>query len=111
MPDIDIDFSDAKRELVIEYVKKKYGEESVSQIITFGTLSSRAVLKDVGRVEYVCEAPRGPVQYEANPNRGSNFQYRPHHHIYASVKFFLSLSCRTFDAAKIVLRAALKKWL
>ncbi len=50
MPDIDIDFSDTKREKVIEYVRKKYGEHSVSQIITFGTLSTRAVLKDVGRV-------------------------------------------------------------
>ena len=50
MPDIDIDFSDEKRDVVIDYVKKKYGEDSVSQIITFGTLSSRAVLKDVGRV-------------------------------------------------------------
>ena len=50
MPDIDIDFSDTKRSKVIEYVKNKYGESSVSQIITFGTLSSRAVLKDVGRV-------------------------------------------------------------
>lgn len=50
MPDIDIDFSDDKRELVIQYVREKYGQDSVSQIITFGTLSSRAVLKDVGRV-------------------------------------------------------------
>lgn len=50
MPDIDIDFADDKRDKVIEYVKQKYGSESVSQIITFGTLSSRAVLKDVGRV-------------------------------------------------------------
>ncbi len=50
MPDIDIDFSDNKRDRVIEYVKNKYGSESVSQIITFGTLASRAVLKDVGRV-------------------------------------------------------------
>jgi DNA polymerase-3 subunit alpha len=50
MPDIDVDFSDDKRELVIQYVRDKYGEDSVSQIITFGTLSSRAVLKDVGRV-------------------------------------------------------------
>ena len=50
MPDIDIDFADDKREKVIEYVKNKYGTDSVSQIITFGTLSSRAVLKDVGRV-------------------------------------------------------------
>lgn len=50
MPDIDIDFSDDKRELVIRYVREKYGEDSVAQIITFGTLSTRAVLKDVGRV-------------------------------------------------------------
>jgi DNA polymerase-3 subunit alpha len=50
MPDIDIDFADSKREKVIEYVRQKYGESSVSQIITFGSLSARAVLKDVGRV-------------------------------------------------------------
>jgi DNA polymerase-3 subunit alpha len=50
MPDIDIDFSDDKREMVIDYVREKYGKESVAQIITFGTLSSRAVLKDIGRV-------------------------------------------------------------
>ncbi len=50
MPDIDIDFSDTKRDKVIQYVREKYGQDSVSQIITFGTLSSRAVLKDVGRV-------------------------------------------------------------
>ncbi len=50
MPDIDIDFSDDKRDKVIEYVKRKYGENSVAQIITFGKLSSRAVLKDVGRI-------------------------------------------------------------
>lgn len=50
MPDIDVDFADDKREKVIEYVRAKYGQDSVSQIITFGTLSSRAVLKDVGRV-------------------------------------------------------------
>ena len=50
MPDIDVDFSDTKRDRVIRYVRDKYGDDSVSQIITFGTLSSRAVLKDVGRV-------------------------------------------------------------
>ncbi|MBX3044731.1 MAG: DNA polymerase III subunit alpha [Candidatus Kapabacteria bacterium] len=50
MPDIDIDFNDEKRELVINYVKYKYGEEAVAQIITFGKLSSKAVLTDVGRV-------------------------------------------------------------
>ncbi|RPI03380.1 MAG: DNA polymerase III subunit alpha [Ignavibacteriae bacterium] len=50
MPDIDIDFADNKRERVIEYVKNKYGEKSVAQIVTFGTMSARAALKDVGRV-------------------------------------------------------------
>jgi DNA polymerase-3 subunit alpha len=50
MPDIDVDFADDRREDVINYVREKYGAESVSQIITFGTLLSRAVLKDVGRV-------------------------------------------------------------
>jgi DNA polymerase III subunit alpha len=50
MPDIDVDFNDEKRELVIEYVRQKYGVNSVAQIITFGTLSTKAVLKDVARV-------------------------------------------------------------
>ncbi len=50
MPDIDVDFADDKREMVIQYVKQKYGEDAVAQVITFGTLSARAVLKDVGRV-------------------------------------------------------------
>jgi DNA polymerase-3 subunit alpha len=50
MPDIDVDFADDKRELVIGYVREKYGADSVAQIVTFGTMSSRAVLKDVGRV-------------------------------------------------------------
>jgi len=50
MPDIDVDFADEKRGEVIEYVKRKYGSESVSQIITFSTLASKAAIKDVGRV-------------------------------------------------------------
>ncbi|MCS6808470.1 MAG: DNA polymerase III subunit alpha [Bacteroidota bacterium] len=50
MPDIDVDFNDEKRERVIQYVRDKYGEHSVAQIITFGTLSTKAVIKDVARV-------------------------------------------------------------
>ncbi len=50
MPDIDIDFCDKRRQEVIDYVIKKYGKESVSQIITFGTLAARAAIRDVGRV-------------------------------------------------------------
>ncbi|GBD86456.1 DNA polymerase III subunit alpha [bacterium BMS3Abin03] len=50
MPDIDVDFADDQRGEVIEYVKEKYGEECVSQIITFNRLSSKAVIRDVARV-------------------------------------------------------------
>jgi len=50
MPDIDIDFSDRKRDQVIEYVTQKYGRENVAQIITFGTMAARAAVRDVGRV-------------------------------------------------------------
>ncbi|MGI9078518.1 MAG: DNA polymerase III subunit alpha [Gemmatimonadaceae bacterium] len=50
MPDIDVDFCFERRGEVIEYVRQKYGRDSVGQIITFGTMKSRAVIKDVGRV-------------------------------------------------------------
>ena len=50
MPDFDIDFCVDGRERVIEYVQKRYGEEQVAQIITFGTLLARGVMRDVGRV-------------------------------------------------------------
>ena len=49
MPDMDIDFCFERRGEVIEYVTKKYGEENVSQIITFGTLGAKAVIRDVAR--------------------------------------------------------------
>ena len=50
MPDFDIDFCQDNRERVIQYVKDKYGHEAVSQIVTFGTLGSKSVIRDVGRV-------------------------------------------------------------
>ena len=50
MPDIDTDFPDNKRDLVIDYVKEKYGEKRVSGIITFGTLAAKQVIRDVSRV-------------------------------------------------------------
>jgi DNA polymerase-3 subunit alpha len=49
-PDIDIDFADDRRADVIEYVRQKYGGEAVAQIITFGTLGAKSVVRDVGRV-------------------------------------------------------------
>ena len=50
MPDFDIDFCQDRRDEVIRYVQEKYGHDRVAQIITFGTLQARAVLRDVGRV-------------------------------------------------------------
>lgn len=50
MPDIDLDFDDIRRNEVIEYTKKKYGEDKVAQVITFGTMASRGAIRDVGRV-------------------------------------------------------------
>ena len=50
MPDFDIDFCQANRDRVIDYVKAKYGRDAVSQIATFGTMAAKAALRDVGRV-------------------------------------------------------------
>ena len=49
MPDIDIDFDDRNRDRVIDYVGRRYGQDHVAQIITFGTMKARAVIRDVGR--------------------------------------------------------------
>ena len=58
MPDFDIDFCQERREEVITYVQQRYGRDKVAQIITFGTLQARAVLRDVGRV---LQLPLGQV--------------------------------------------------
>jgi DNA polymerase-3 subunit alpha len=50
MPDLDIDFADSGRDEIIKYVQKKYGEEKCAKIITFGSMQSRLVIKDVARV-------------------------------------------------------------
>jgi len=50
MPDIDLDFEDDKRSLILQYCAEKYGSDKVAQIITFGTLGARAAIRDVGRV-------------------------------------------------------------
>ncbi|MCR9248083.1 MAG: DNA polymerase III subunit alpha [bacterium] len=69
MPDIDIDFCGNRRDEIIQYVREKYGHECVCQIITFGTMASRGVLRDVGRVldfpigdiDKICKkVPSGP---------------------------------------------------
>ena len=70
MPDFDIDFCQNNRGRVIEYVRQKYGFEAVSQIVTFGTLSSKAVIRDVGRVLElpfgVCDRLSKLIPLEAN---------------------------------------------
>src|SRR5262249_49509147 len=58
MPDFDIDFCQDRRDEVIRYVQQRYGRDRVAQIITFGTLQARGVLRDVGRV---LEMPYGQV--------------------------------------------------
>ena len=63
MPDFDIDFCQDRRDEVIRYVQQKYGRDRVAQIITFGKLQARAVLRDVGRVLGDALRPgRPPVQ-------------------------------------------------
>lgn len=49
-PDFDVDFEDARRQEVIDYVKRKYGENTVAKIVTFGTMAAKNAIKDVGRV-------------------------------------------------------------
>lgn len=50
MPDIDLDFRDDLRSHMLEYTARKYGDDKVAQIITFGTMGARAAIRDVGRV-------------------------------------------------------------
>jgi DNA polymerase-3 subunit alpha len=63
MPDFDIDFCQDRRDEVIRYVQEKYGDDKVAQIITFGKLQARAVLRDVGRV---LQMPYGQVDRSAS---------------------------------------------
>jgi len=71
MPDFDIDFCQERRDEVIQYVQRKYGNDRVAQIITFGKLQARAVVRDVGRV---LEMPYGQVDRIAKlvPNNPAN---------------------------------------
>lgn len=61
MPDIDIDFSDKRRDEVIEYVKEKYGEDYVAQIITFGTFQARSILREIMKVMDIDESDQSYI--------------------------------------------------
>src|SRR5207237_9843713 len=69
LPDIDIDFCERRRGEVIEYVTRKYGRENVAQIITFGTMKAKAVVKDVGRALEMRFADVDKVAKQIRPAR------------------------------------------
>ena len=68
LPDIDIDFCYERRPEVIEYVTKKYGEQNVAQIITFGTMQARGVIRDVGRVMGMAYADVDKIAKAVSPD-------------------------------------------
>ena len=80
-PDIDVDFCEARRGEVLEYVRQKYGERRVAQIITFGKLKAKSVVRDVGRVMgwRYRDADRGGLQaaLSRRPLHGPAGQGRP----------------------------------
>ncbi len=90
MPDFDIDFCETRRGEVIRYVQQKYGRDTVAQIITFGTMKARAVLKDTGRVlqmgynrvdrlaKMVPSHPTDPWTLARALGRGSDDKGRPY---------------------------------
>ena len=81
MPDFDVDFCQDRRDEVIRYVQERYGRDQVAQIITFGTLQARGVLRDVGRVlqmpygqvDKLCKlVPQNPAESDhASPRRST----------------------------------------
>ncbi len=79
MPDFDIDFCQDRRDEVIRYVQERYGRDQVAQIITFGTLQARGVLRDVGRV---LQMPYGQVDklcklVPQNPAQSGHARHAP----------------------------------
>lgn len=74
MPDIDVDFCFVRRDEVIRYVREKYGEDRVAQIITFGTLKGKAAIKDVGRaLEFSFQETDRIAKLYPEPKQGRDF--------------------------------------
>ena len=75
MPDIDIDFTDVRRDEVVAYVRNKYGADRVAQIITFGTMAARAAIRDAGRAlgfSYsFCDQVAKMIPFVPNPDKKS----------------------------------------
>ena len=72
MPDIDMDFGDTRRGEVVDYVRRKYGDDHVAQIVTFGTMAARGVIRDVGRVMNMPYA-------DVDADRQAGAEYPAHH--------------------------------
>ena len=76
MPDIDIDFTDIRRDEVVAYVRDKYGADRVAQIITFGTMAARAAIRDAGRAlgfAYgFCDQVAKMIPFAPNPDKKIN---------------------------------------
>ena len=72
MPDIDMDFGDTRRGEVMDYVRRKYGDDHVAQIVTFGTMAARGAIRDVGRALNIPYA-------EVDADRQAGAQTRPLH--------------------------------
>ncbi len=76
MPDIDIDFADQRRDEVLGYIKDKYGDDKVAQIITFGTMAARAAVRDAGRAMGVaysfCDEIAKLIPFHVSTEKGTN---------------------------------------
>lgn len=100
MPDIDLDFADTRRDEVIDYIRNKYGENHVAQIITFGTMAARAAIRDVGRaLNYaysLCDQLAKMVPFGMNLQRAINESSELNH------------AYKTDDGARKIIDMALK---
>jgi len=106
MPDFDIDFCETRREEVIRYVQRKYGRDHVAQIITFGRLKARAVLKDTGRVlqmsygqvdrlaKLVPNHPTDPWTLERTMEKGGVAEFRHEYETDTQVKRLVDLAMK-----------------
>ncbi|MBY8823004.1 DNA polymerase III subunit alpha [Sphingomonas colocasiae] len=106
MPDFDIDFCETRREEVIRYVQRKYGRDHVAQIITFGRLKARAVLKDTGRVlqmsygqvdrlaKLVPNHPTDPWTLERTMEKGGVPEFRHEYETDTQVKRLVDLAMK-----------------
>ena len=100
MPDIDLDFADTGRDEVINYIREKYGEDRVAQIITFGTMAARAAIRDVGRaLNYaysLCDQLAKMIPFGMNLQRAINESSELNH------------AYKTDDGARKIIDMALK---